>query len=136
MPGDRLRRERPDRVRHRADQPAVDVNRAAAHPGGDAGFRQRTALEPRQDQIAVRPLDVAQHADDVRLELLEVGALEHRAADADHSWLDFVERHEWRGRGQRNPAEDSEGDSHGGSADLHMGQVRKRVTSYVSSYKC
>ena len=85
MPAIGFLRERADRVRDRADQPAVDVDRAAAHAGDDAGFGERPAFEPREDQVALRALDVAQHAEDVDLEVLQLGALEDRAADADHA---------------------------------------------------
>ena len=58
---------------------------------------RRPAFEPREDQIALRPLDVPQHAEDVDLEVLELGALEDGAADADHARLDLVDRHQRRG---------------------------------------
>ncbi len=54
-------------------------------PGGHSGLRQRSALEARQDQIAMRALHVVQHAEDVRLEFLEFGSFEDRPADADHA---------------------------------------------------
>ena len=63
------------------------------------------AFEPRQDQVALRALDVAQHAEDVDLELLELGPLEDGPADADHAWPDFVDRHQ-RGRGRKRDPED------------------------------
>ena len=89
--GDRLLGELPERVRHGADQPAVDVDRAAAHAGDDAGVGERPAFEPRQDQVAARADDVAQHAEDVDLELVEAVALEDRAADADHARAELVD---------------------------------------------
>ena len=87
-----------------ADQAPVDVDRAAAHAGDDAGLGQRPAFEPRQDQIALRRLDVLQHAEDVDLEVLHLGALEDRAARADHPRLDFLDRHQ---AGRRRAAEPS-----------------------------
>ena len=50
--GDGFLRERADRIRDGADQPAVDVDRAAAHAGDDAGLGQRAALEPGEDEVA------------------------------------------------------------------------------------
>ena len=79
-----------ERVRHGADQPAVDVDRAAAHAGDDAGVGERPAFEPREDQVAPRADDVAQHADDVDLELVEPVALEDGPADADHARPELV----------------------------------------------
>ena len=79
------------RVRHGADEPAVDVDRAAAHAGNDAGVGQRAAFEPGQNQIAARADAVAQHADDVDLELVEAIALEDGAADADHAGPDLID---------------------------------------------
>ena len=80
----------PERIRHGADQAAVDIDRAAAHAGDDAGVGERAALEPREDQIAARADDVAQDAKDVDLELVEPIALEYRPADADHARLQLV----------------------------------------------
>ena len=54
MPAIGFLRERPDRVRHRADQPAVDVDGAAAHAGGDTGLRRaaRPRAAPGSDRAA------------------------------------------------------------------------------------
>ena len=93
MPGNRLLGERAQRVRHGADEPAVDVDRAAAHAGDDAGVGERPAFEPRENQIAVRADDVLEHAENVDLELLDAGALEYRPADRDHAGTDFVDVH-------------------------------------------
>ena len=49
---DRLLRKLSNRVRDRADQASVDVDRASAHALGDARLREPGALEPREDQIA------------------------------------------------------------------------------------
>ena len=43
-------------MRHRADQLAIDVNRAAAHALHDAGMFQRSAGKPRQDQFSFGPV--------------------------------------------------------------------------------
>ena len=56
-------------------------------------LRERTAFEPGQDQVAVRADDVLEHADDVRLELLDAGAVEDRPADADHPGTDVGDAH-------------------------------------------
>jgi hypothetical protein len=123
--GDRLRRERSDRVRDRADQPSVDEDRAAAHACGHARFCQRAAFEARENQVAIGPLDVSKHPDDRDFELLQVRAFEHRAPDARHAGLDFFERHQGRHRRQGYPAEDSEREGRDGSADIHMDRIRK-----------
>ena len=95
----------PERIRDRADQPAVDVDGAAAHPGDDAGLGERATFEPGQDQIAPRADDVAQHAEDVNLEFLQPITLEDSATDADHAGLELVDREvTWslpRGHGRR-----------------------------------
>ena len=90
----------PERVGHGADQPAVDVDRAAAHAGDDAGVGERTAFEPREDQVAARADDVLEHAEDVDLELLDAGAVEDGPADADHARPDLRRRPSaaWRAR--------------------------------------
>jgi hypothetical protein len=91
---DRFLRERPDGIRHRADQPAVDVDGAAAHALRHTGLGERPPFELRQDQIASGTLNVAEDAEDVDLELFELGALKDRAADADHARTDFVDGHQ------------------------------------------
>ena len=91
-----------DRIRDRADQPAVDVDGAAAHSLRDAGLGQARAFEPRQNQIALRSLDVAQHAENVDLEVLQVGAGEDRAADPLHARADLVDGHQRCGRRKRD----------------------------------
>ncbi len=60
-------------------------------------LRQRAAFELGEDQVAVRADDVFEHADDVGLELLDVGAVEDGPADADHAGTDLVDAH-LRGR--------------------------------------
>ncbi len=56
-------------------------------------LRQRSAFEPRQNQVALGADDVLDDAEDVRLELLDPGAVEDRAADADHPRPDVGDRH-------------------------------------------
>ena len=72
--------EKVERQRHRAHQPAVDINRAAAHALHDAGFRQRTAGKPRQNNGLPGP-DIFQNAQDIHLEFLDFVALEDSFAD-------------------------------------------------------
>jgi hypothetical protein len=117
--GDRFLRERADGVGHRADEAAVDVDGAAAHAGDHARFGQRASFEPREDQVALRRLHVLEHAKDVDLEVLHLGALEDRAAGADHSRLDLVDRHQAGGRRHPNPAESGQGHGQEKNPDLH-----------------
>src|SRR5581483_4225776 len=51
------------------------------------------AFEPGQNEVAMRADHVFEHAEDVRLELLDVGAVEHGPADADHSGTNLVDAH-------------------------------------------
>ena len=77
----------------------------------------RPAFEAREDQVALRPLDVAQDAEDVDLEVLELGAFEHGAADADHARLDLFDRHQRRRRpGSEAAEQDGERQRRGGSS--------------------
>ncbi len=96
--GNRLFGEGANRVRDGTDEPAIDVDRAAAHALRHAGAGQRSPFEPGQDEVALRPLHVAQHTEDVDLELLQLGSFEDGSADANHPGPDLVERHE-RGGG-------------------------------------
>ena len=61
-------------------------------------FGQRAALEAGEHHVAPRPVDVAEHAEDVDRELLDLVAFEDRAADAGHARTHLVDRHvPWRG---------------------------------------
>ena len=91
--GDRLFREAAQRIRDGADQFAVDVDGTAAHPGDDAGVRERSAFEFGEYEVAMRPDDVLEHADDVDLEFLDPSPIEDRSADADHSGPDLIDAH-------------------------------------------
>ncbi len=93
---DGLGRELTERIRHRAHQPAIDVNRAAAHAGDDAGLGQRTAFEPGENQAALRTDHVPHHSKHVDLEVLELGAGKHGTADAHHAGPDLVQRQHGR----------------------------------------
>ena len=100
--GNRLALELAERIRDGADQPAVHVDGAAAHPGDDAGGRQRAALEPREDQVPAGADDVAKDAQDMDLERLDAIAFEHGPADAFHAGNDFLDGHDRRD-GARGP---------------------------------
>ena len=54
-------------------------------PCATPGLGEPGAFEPRENQVAARALDVAEHAEDLHLEILKLGALEDRSADADHA---------------------------------------------------
>jgi hypothetical protein len=90
--GDGFAGKLPQRVRDGADQPAIDVHRAAAHSGDDARRGERSALEPRQDQAAAGADDVLEDAEDVDLEILDPRAFEYGPADSFHAGSDFFER--------------------------------------------
>ena len=92
MPGDRFLGKRAERVRHGADQLAVDVDRAAAHAGDDAGLGERSAFELGEDQIAAGSDDVPKHADDVDFEFFDLVALPDGVAGGHHAGLDLVDR--------------------------------------------
>ena len=103
--GDRFLRELAELIGHGADQPAVDVDRAAAHPGDDAGLGQRAAFELGQDEVALRRHHALERADDPDGELLDGVAAEDGAPDADHAGTDLGHRHHGRSCADR-PAED------------------------------
>ena len=70
--GDGIFRER-KRHGHGADQPAIDIDRAAAHARHDPGMFERAAREPRQNQRFLGA-DVIQHAQDLDLEFVDLAA--------------------------------------------------------------
>ena len=105
---DRLLRKGAQRVRDRADQAAVDVHGAAAHPGDDPGRGERAAFQLREDQIAVNADDVLENADDVDLELLDAGALEDGVSDPDHPGSNLLDTHLRRRGAQSGKADHSD----------------------------
>ena len=60
--GDRLFTKLSYSVGESAQQLAVDVNRAAAHPGDDSGVLWFGTVETRQDHILVRAEDVFENS--------------------------------------------------------------------------
>ena len=104
--GDRFLGKTAEGVGHGADEPPVDVDRAAAHAGDDAGRGERSAFEPGEDQVALRPDDVLDDADDVRFELFDARAFEDRVADADHARPDFRDTHLRGGGAYRSQPEE------------------------------
>ena len=62
----------------------------------DPGRRQRTTLEPSNDQIAPWADGILQNADDGGAEFLLQVAGKHGAANADHAGLELVHREERR----------------------------------------
>ena len=122
--GDRLLRELAERVRDGADDAAVDVHRAAAHAGDDAGVGERTALEPRENQVAPRTDDVAEHAEDVDLELVEPVALEDGAPRGHHAGPEVIDREDARLR--RQPADEAQHEQ--GDRDAEAGRHRTVIS--------
>ena len=87
--GDGVMGERPTE-RHRAGQPAVEEDRAAAHAGGDAAALQPLAGQPRQDVARLRA-EIAHDAHHLDLEALRLAAREDRQAVALLAGLDLVD---------------------------------------------
>jgi len=99
---ERLFRERAEGVRHGTCQPAVDVHRASAHAGNNAGLGQRSAFEPGQNQIAPRSNHVPEHAENVNLELFDLAALPNGEPGGFHAGLDLIDGEVGAGRRQRH----------------------------------
>ena len=86
--GDRLLAVRPG-VRDGAKQPTVDVDRAAAHAGNDPGFFQAQARQPAQNHVAARA-GILQHAENFRVEVLDLSPLHHSSPEALHASADVL----------------------------------------------
>ena len=99
--GDGLLRERAQRVGNGADEPPVDVHRAAAHALNHPARGQGAAVEPGEDEVAARSERVLEHADDLGRELAPPRPLEDGEARAPHAWPHLLDRHGDGGRGQR-----------------------------------
>ncbi len=76
-----------------AQQFAIDIDRAAAHALEDAGFGERAAAEPGEDDFLAGS-DILEDAEDFDLELFDAIAGEDGAADAMETWFDGGEREE------------------------------------------
>ena len=116
---DRFLGELPERVRDGADEAAVDIDGAAAHAGDDAGIGERTAFELGENQVAARPDDVAQHAKDVHLEILQLIALKHGFADANHSRFELIDRKRCGRRGEADAKEEQQAQKSDRGAGFH-----------------
>ncbi len=116
---DRLLAER-ERVGHRAHEPAVDEDGAAAHAGDDAGLGEGPALEAGEDEALAGADGVLEDPEDPHAELVDAGSLEDGAADAPHAGAHV-------GEGQGLGGEDGpggEGDEEAERDPGHRGHVR------------
>jgi hypothetical protein len=86
--GDRLLAEWPGEG-DGAKQLAVDVNRATAHAGDDAGLFEVGAAEAAQDHVAAWT-GVAQDADYLGVERIDFGPFDAGLSLAFHAGADFV----------------------------------------------
>src|SRR5262249_11432729 len=73
----------------------------------------------RQNQIAVRADHVLQHAEDVDLEFLHVGAVEHGSPDPHHAGPNLVDPHLTRGGAERREADTGEEQGDAESSGAH-----------------
>ena len=99
---ERLFRERAEGVRDSTRQSAVDVHRASAHAGDDAGIGERAPFEPGQNQIAPRSNHVPEHAENVNLELFDFAPLPNGEPGGFHAGLDLIDGKVGAGRRQRH----------------------------------
>jgi hypothetical protein len=97
--GNGLLRER-KAERDRAQQFAVDVNRAAAHTLQNAGFGERTAAQTGQDN-GLLWAEILEHAEDFDLELFDAVTLEDSPADAMETGMHVFEWEELLSAGKR-----------------------------------
>src|SRR5207253_11418537 len=102
-----------------ADQTAIDVDGAPAYSGDDARVCQRPALELRENEVAPRPDDVFEHADDVDLEFLDTGPVEHGAADAHHPRADLVDAHVRRRGAKPREGDRTQGEDEAKTTEMH-----------------
>lgn len=94
--GDGFLSEGAERIGHRAEEPAVNVDGTAAHALDHTGVGERATFKAGQDEIALGADAIPEHADDRGPEFLERVAAEHRAADADHAGLQLRDGEEGR----------------------------------------
>src|SRR5690606_29709905 len=78
-------------VRVRAGEPAVEVDGAAAHAADVLRHVQARVWRLDEDEL-LRRTEIAEHADDLDVEPLRLGALEDGEAVALHPVLDLVDR--------------------------------------------
>ena len=89
--------------RHRAHQASININRAAAHALHDAGFGQRPARKPRQDDGLAGP-HVFEHTQDLHLEFFDFIALEDSFADGVLAGADIAQAGRWQSAQPRTAA--------------------------------
>src|ERR1035441_4206176 len=90
---DGVRRELAEPQRNRANQFAVDVDRAAAHALGDIRAR-RLAAHLAQDDVLLGTPHIPGNPDDLHRYRLWLRALEYGPGGALHALLDFGEGHD------------------------------------------
>ena len=103
---DRFLRERAEFQCERANQLAVNVYGAAAHPRDDPRLLHFVTQQANQDHVLLRPDGVIEHADHFEIDLFHLVALEDRVSHTLHAGFDFTQREERRtiGRASREDA--------------------------------
>ena len=106
--GDRFLAELADAIGERAEQLAVDIDRAAAHAGNHPRVFGLGADEPGEDHVLSGTEGVVQQAEDFDLHRFGLGALKDGIGDAAKAAVHLAERKNpgggggRRGGGQRN----------------------------------
>jgi len=95
----------------RANEFAVDVNRAAAHSLEDAGLGQRPAGKLRQDDGLLRP-DVFENAENLDLEFINAIARKNSLPDALHAGPDVLQREDRGLRAQNSRQQETAKETH------------------------
>src|SRR5262249_9674791 len=85
-----------DAERQCAREFAIEVNRATAHAGNDAGVFRLLAVKPNKDDVALGAVHVLEYAEDLDLHGFRLGALEHAVADAARAGVNLSD---WDDRG-------------------------------------
>src|SRR6185437_12087506 len=90
--GDRLLREFPDSERNRARELAVEIDRAAAHSGNNAGVLGLGPTQADKNNVALRSIGVLQHTQNLDWHWFRLSALKNGIGDTMHSGLDLGQR--------------------------------------------
>jgi hypothetical protein len=78
--------------RQRSSQFSIQIDRAAAHAGDDAGVLDFFAFELHQNNGLLRAQKIRHDADDFEVELFDLIAGENCEGVALHAWADLAER--------------------------------------------
>src|SRR4051794_12436491 len=97
----RFLREHADSIRDGPHELAIYVHGAAAHARHDTRVLHLFAMQPTEYQVALRPIQVGQHAQNFDIHGLRLHAFKHGVCNAAHSPMNVADLHHLWGHTSR-----------------------------------